>query len=63
MRDNWDADTYRERARRWQTEADGLPAGRQREACMALAEGYTHLVQIIEEMQQPSPSRPVGSPP
>jgi hypothetical protein len=52
MADDWDADTYRERARRWQAEADRFPPGKQREACLMLAEGYTQLLEIIEEMQQ-----------
>jgi hypothetical protein len=62
MADDWDADTYRKRARRWQAKADHLAPSRQRDACLVLVEGYTHLVEIIEAMQQPQ-SGPAHPPP
>jgi hypothetical protein len=49
----YDAETYRERERHWRAEAAKLSASRDRETCLALAEGYSNLVQIIERMHGP----------
>jgi hypothetical protein len=48
MPGTWDPVLYRDRARRWREEAESLPAGKDRDACMALAEGYTKLAALIE---------------
>jgi hypothetical protein len=48
MPDTWNAETYRERSRQWREKADSLPPGRERDACVALAEGYAGLAKLIE---------------
>jgi hypothetical protein len=48
MAGSWDPETYRERARKWQEEADALPAGKEKDACLVLANGYGDLVRLIE---------------
>jgi hypothetical protein len=45
----WDASKYRERAEKWREEADALPPGKGRDACMGLAEGYANLAALIEK--------------
>ena len=65
MPDSWNAETYRARAQQWQVAADKLPPGKEREACLKLAEGYAHLAALIESSGllnvQPTPKRcPVG---
>jgi hypothetical protein len=49
MPDNWSADNYRNRARMWREKADALPEGKEREACLALAEGYANLAGLVDE--------------
>jgi len=49
MPDHWNAETYRERSRRWQEKVDSLLPGREHDACVALAEGYAHLAELIEK--------------
>ena len=48
MPDQWNAETYRERARHWRVTADKLPEGRERDVCLTLAEGYAHLAELID---------------
>ena len=48
MPDNWNAETYRGRARQWQAKAERLPRGEERDTCLTLAEGYTRLAELIE---------------
>jgi hypothetical protein len=50
MPDSWDAAKYRKRAKKWRTEAETLPPGKERDACVVLAEGYATLAALIEEM-------------
>jgi hypothetical protein len=38
MPDQWNAETYRERARHWRAAADKLPEGRERNVCLTFAE-------------------------
>jgi hypothetical protein len=52
MPGTWDAETYRDRARKWRAEADALPPGKARDGCVALAEGYADLVAILEKKNQ-----------
>jgi hypothetical protein len=33
----------------WREKADALPEGKERDACLALAEGYANLAGLIEE--------------
>jgi hypothetical protein len=47
MPGSWNAETYRARAKQWRTEAEARPPGKERDACMALAEGYAHLAALI----------------
>ena len=49
MPDNWNAETYRDRSRRWQEKVDSLLPGREHDACVALAEGYAGLAKLIEK--------------
>jgi hypothetical protein len=50
MPDSWDAAKYRKRAKKWRTEAEALPPGKERDACVVLAEGYANLAALIEEV-------------
>jgi hypothetical protein len=49
MPETWDAKRYRALSVKWREEAETLPPGKSRDACMALAEGYAKLAAIIEE--------------
>jgi hypothetical protein len=49
MPDSWNAETYRERSRRWREQADALPPGKERDAYVVLAEGYAGLAELIEK--------------
>jgi hypothetical protein len=51
MPQSWDPETYRQRAKEWHVKAAELPAGSERDACVALAEGYMHLAALIEKSQ------------
>ena len=44
----WKLDVYRERERHWRDEAWRCSPGHERDACLALADGYARLVEIIE---------------
>jgi hypothetical protein len=48
-----DAATYQERERHWRDEAETLSPGPERDACLALADGYTNLIAILERMNTP----------
>jgi hypothetical protein len=54
-----DAQTYREREKHWRNEAARLTSGQDRDACLALADGYADLVSIIErrDIFQEAPER------
>jgi hypothetical protein len=62
MPGGWDPTIYRVRAEDWQDKADALPAGKERDACIALAEGYARLAQLIEESTVSSHHDPMSSP-
>lgn len=47
MPGTWDAETYLDRAQKWRTEADTLPPGKEHDACIVLAEGYSNLAELI----------------
>jgi hypothetical protein len=49
MPGTWDAPKYRERAEKWREEAEALPPGKERDACIGLAEGYANLAALIEK--------------
>jgi hypothetical protein len=49
MPGTWDPVLYRDRARRWREEAESLPPGKDRDACIALAQGYSNLAALIDE--------------
>lgn len=51
MPDNCTVGNYRNRARMWREKADALPEGGERDACLALAEGYANLAGLIEEAE------------
>ena len=55
MPDGWNADTYRARATQWRQKAETLPLGKEKDACLALAEGYADLAALIA---RESPSGP-----
>jgi len=48
MPETWDAELYRRRAEGWQTRADSLPEGPDKDACLQLAQGYVRLAHFIE---------------
>jgi hypothetical protein len=52
MPNDWNAETYRRRAKQWQDKAVALPSGDERKACEVLAQGYVRLAQLIEQAQQ-----------
>jgi hypothetical protein len=41
---------YRERELHWREEAKSKPDGAERDACIALADGYAHLISLIERL-------------
>ena len=47
MPSSWDPKVYRERAEQWREAAAGLPPGKERDACLALSEGYERLAELI----------------
>jgi hypothetical protein len=51
MPESWDAGEYRNRATAWLQKAETLPAGRERDACLTLADGYTKLAELLEAQQ------------
>jgi hypothetical protein len=57
MPDTWTAENYQARARAWREKADTLPEGRERDACLALAEGYANLADLIEEAEGKQPTQ------
>ena len=54
MPDSWNAGEYRNRATAWLQKAESLPEGREREACVVLAEGYVRLAELIEAQSDTS---------
>jgi hypothetical protein len=48
MSGSWNAETYRARAEQWRAKAEFQPPGDERDACIALAEGYDSLATLIE---------------
>ena len=58
MPESWDAGEYRNRATAWLHKAESLPGGREREACLALAEGYVKLAELLEAHQGTSIASP-----
>ena len=52
-----DIEVYEGRSAHWQLAADALPPGPNREACLALAEGYARLVELMER-EAPAPKGP-----
>jgi hypothetical protein len=49
----FDAATYKERERQWRSQAATLSPGPERDACLALADGYANLTAILERMTAP----------
>ena len=45
---------YRNRATAWPQRAESLHEGREREACLTLAEGYVRLAELIEAQDAPA---------
>ena len=48
---SWNAGEYRNRATAWRLKAESLPAGRERDACQVLADGYLNLAKLLEAQQ------------
>lgn len=48
MPGGWNPAPYWERARKWREQAEAMSPGKEREACLALAERYANLAAIIE---------------
>ena len=42
--------TYRGRERQWRDQAERLPPGPDRDACQTLADGYRHLVALLDQL-------------
>jgi hypothetical protein len=57
MPNDWNAETYRRRARQWHDKVVALPSGDEREACEVLAQGYARLAQLVEQAQKSPGSR------
>jgi hypothetical protein len=51
MPESWNAGEYRNRATAWLQKAESMPAGRERDACLVLADGYTKLAELLEAQQ------------
>jgi hypothetical protein len=45
---SWDPQAYKDRAQQWHDAAAALPLGPARDACVAIAEGYAKLVELID---------------
>ena len=45
-----DANTYQEREQQWRDQAATLSPGPERDACLALADGYANLAAILERL-------------
>ncbi len=43
--------TYREREREWRERAANLNPGRERDACITLADGYQKLIELVERIE------------
>ena len=52
MPDGWDPGKYRQRAEEWQKKAESLGEGKERAACLTIAEGYARLAETIENRSQ-----------
>jgi len=59
MPEDWDPERYKERAKEWRDRAASLPEGRERDACVTVAEGYERLVELIRA-RQPSCRSPIS---
>jgi hypothetical protein len=59
MPDSWNAEVYRERAKQWRAAAEELPLGKERDACLVLADGYAKLAGLIDNsgLDLSTPSR------
>jgi hypothetical protein len=47
-----EAEKYRERERHWREEAQARTEGVERDACLTIADGYAHLVELIERLDR-----------
>jgi hypothetical protein len=56
MPKGWDPEAYRQRAREWQEKADALSAGKERETCLTITQGYARLAVLIYESEHPQPA-------
>ena len=51
MPNRWDPERYEQRAKEWRDRAASLPEGRERDACVTIAEGYEKLAYIDSAAQ------------
>jgi hypothetical protein len=56
MPDSWNADAYRARAAQWRQQAETLPPGKEKDACLVLAEGYADLAALLAKELPPESS-------
>jgi len=42
---------YKDRVIHWQKAADALPPGAERDACLALSDGYAKLVTMVQKLE------------
>jgi hypothetical protein len=63
MPQSWNTEAYRNQAKGWRAAAEKLPPGKEREACLTLADGYAHLASLIDSLGLDSSAVPERPPP
>jgi hypothetical protein len=53
MLERQDAQTYRLQSRQWWDRAEALASGEEQDVCLAIAEGYARLAQLVETRARP----------
>ncbi len=62
MPGSWDPQVYRERAEQWRAQADKMPPGESRDACLTISDGYVKLAALIEQDRSDQNTRPPTAP-
>jgi hypothetical protein len=47
--ESWNPEIYRQREQRWREKVEAIPPGKERDACVSLADGYAHLAQLLAD--------------
>ena len=58
MPDSWDPERYKERAKAWRDKAASFPEGRERDACVILAEDYLVVISAYSAWMRYLRTRP-----